>query len=265
MCVYPRMVKRNRAGCKNPALGVTCVRLSLRLHCFVVPTSHICLPCGIPDNGVLTFQRLVGDFILSDSGAVENGYNVAESSVSFSPFPTFAYVESGFFGDIGGEFFESDCIRIFIVCLRSWHLTASCTFLNNYFRNAGPLGRTWSALSSRSNDFLYHARKGARPKRIDENDECCGIRYRMVVVCVFPIVQHRHSYHRIGSIHGAVCKVRRSPSLDVLDSLFFGSHGILHVPCNTYVKNNKGSGGRATDVSTSIWQALGVVCLYLVF
>lgn len=55
------------------------------------------------DNGVLTFQRLVGDFILSDSGAVENGYNVAESSVSFSSFPTFAYEESGFFGDIGGE------------------------------------------------------------------------------------------------------------------------------------------------------------------
>lgn len=65
--------------------------------------SHIVsLSSGLLDNGILTFQRLLGDFILSDSGATEEGYSVAESGVSFSSFPTFQYEESGFFGDAGG-------------------------------------------------------------------------------------------------------------------------------------------------------------------
>lgn len=53
-------------------------------------------------NGVLTFQRLVGDFIITDTKARQNGYFVAESGVSFVPFPTFAYEDSGFYGDLGG-------------------------------------------------------------------------------------------------------------------------------------------------------------------
>jgi hypothetical protein len=55
-------------------------------------------------NGVLSFQRLVGDFILEDTGAKERGYYVAEAGVQFVQFPTEAYEGSGFFEDIGGMF-----------------------------------------------------------------------------------------------------------------------------------------------------------------
>jgi hypothetical protein len=55
-------------------------------------------------NGVLSFQRLVGDFILEDTGAKEKGYYVAEAGVQFVQFPTEAYEGSGFFEDIGGMF-----------------------------------------------------------------------------------------------------------------------------------------------------------------
>jgi len=51
-------------------------------------------------NGVLTFQRLVHDFILEDSGAAALGYKVAEAGVGFVPFPTPEYEEEGFFGAI---------------------------------------------------------------------------------------------------------------------------------------------------------------------
>jgi len=69
-------------------------------HC----ASHIVsLSSVLLDNGILTFQRLVGDFILFDSGATDEGYSVAESGVSFSVFPTFEYEESGFFSDAGGR------------------------------------------------------------------------------------------------------------------------------------------------------------------
>jgi hypothetical protein len=58
-------------------------------------------------NGVLTFQRLIGDFILEDTGAKAAGYYVAESGVQFVQFPTQAYEENGFFADIGGMFVGS--------------------------------------------------------------------------------------------------------------------------------------------------------------
>jgi len=54
-------------------------------------------------NGVLTFQRLVHDFILHDSSAEGNGYFVAQSGVAYSKFPTFTYEDSGFFSDVGGK------------------------------------------------------------------------------------------------------------------------------------------------------------------
>jgi hypothetical protein len=55
-------------------------------------------------NGVLTIQRLVGDYILEVSGAKRNGYFVAEAGVSFVPFPSFAYEEAGFYGELGGMY-----------------------------------------------------------------------------------------------------------------------------------------------------------------
>lgn len=50
-------------------------------------------------NGVLTFQRLVGDFILSATGASAS-YPVAEAGVRFVQFPTPEFEDAGFFADI---------------------------------------------------------------------------------------------------------------------------------------------------------------------
>lgn len=50
-------------------------------------------------NGVLTFQRLVGDYILHVTGT-EEAYPVARSGARFVRFPTPEYVDEGFFADI---------------------------------------------------------------------------------------------------------------------------------------------------------------------
>lgn len=50
-------------------------------------------------NGVLTFQRLVGDYILSKTGA-DQRYPVSRNGARFVPFPTPEYEEEGFFADI---------------------------------------------------------------------------------------------------------------------------------------------------------------------
>ncbi len=51
-------------------------------------------------NGIITIQKLVGDFILQDSG-VET--QVADHGIRFVPFPTKQYEEGGFFDAIAGE------------------------------------------------------------------------------------------------------------------------------------------------------------------
>lgn len=51
-------------------------------------------------NGAITIQRLIGDWIMSDSGAEAAGYRVAEHGVQFLPFPTKYYVENGFYATI---------------------------------------------------------------------------------------------------------------------------------------------------------------------
>lgn len=53
-------------------------------------------------NGVLTFQRLVGDFILNQTGAADLGYKISKSGVQYVPFPTKEYEEEGFYGAIAG-------------------------------------------------------------------------------------------------------------------------------------------------------------------
>lgn len=55
-------------------------------------------------NGVLTFQRLVGDYILNRTGAEAKGYSVAEAGVKFVQFPTRAFRPSGFFSLVEGRF-----------------------------------------------------------------------------------------------------------------------------------------------------------------
>jgi hypothetical protein len=51
-------------------------------------------------NGALTIQRLVHDFIITESGAEANGYFVARNGVQFVPFPHESFVESGFYAQI---------------------------------------------------------------------------------------------------------------------------------------------------------------------
>lgn len=51
-------------------------------------------------NGVLTIQRLVGDYIIAKTGTADAGYSVAEAGVEFVHFPTPAYEDEGFYGDI---------------------------------------------------------------------------------------------------------------------------------------------------------------------
>jgi ATP-binding cassette subfamily A (ABC1) protein 1 len=53
-------------------------------------------------NGFLVMQRLVGDWIMVETGAKERGYYVSEHGVSFGPFPTREYIDKGFFSTIGG-------------------------------------------------------------------------------------------------------------------------------------------------------------------
>lgn len=51
-------------------------------------------------NGALVLQRLVGDWIMQDSGAVDNGYYVSEHGVQFVPFPSPEYTKDGFYDAI---------------------------------------------------------------------------------------------------------------------------------------------------------------------
>jgi hypothetical protein len=54
-------------------------------------------------NGVITIQRLVHDYIYDISGAAAAGFTVGEAAVQFTPFPTRAYKDSGFYASIGGK------------------------------------------------------------------------------------------------------------------------------------------------------------------
>jgi hypothetical protein len=51
-------------------------------------------------NGVITFQRLVHDFILVQTNTTDAGYRVAEAGVQFVPFPSREYVTNGFYTNV---------------------------------------------------------------------------------------------------------------------------------------------------------------------
>ena len=53
-------------------------------------------------NGFLTTQRLVHDYIIDRSGAEAKGYFVSEHGVQYAPFPSFEYIENGFYEAIAG-------------------------------------------------------------------------------------------------------------------------------------------------------------------
>ena len=54
-------------------------------------------------NGALSIQRLIGDFILENTGSKERGYYVSEHGVSFVSFPALQYVQNGFYSKISGK------------------------------------------------------------------------------------------------------------------------------------------------------------------
>jgi hypothetical protein len=153
-------------------------------------------------NGILTFQRLLGDFILSDSGAEENGYFVAESGVTYSSFPTFQYEESGFSATLVVSC-RLGIVLSFALRLRDRRLTRCirCSFV---YRNGGSPGSAWCALSGCRNDFLYLLRERARSERTLKDDECNGIRYWLVVVRNFLSVPHSYRDDCVGCLYGAV-------------------------------------------------------------
>jgi len=73
-------------------------------------------------NGVLATQRLVGDFILNQSGAEENGYFVADAGVQYVQFPQNAFLLGGFFQQFNGEFVLSGWLNIGLSRLcRQWN------------------------------------------------------------------------------------------------------------------------------------------------
>lgn len=53
-------------------------------------------------NGVLTFQRLIGNYILDRTGAASAGYSVSEAGVRYVQFPTRQFTQNGFYTTIKG-------------------------------------------------------------------------------------------------------------------------------------------------------------------
>lgn len=53
-------------------------------------------------NGILTFQRLVGDYILNRTGAASQGFYVSEGGSTYVQFPTRTYTQNGFYATIQG-------------------------------------------------------------------------------------------------------------------------------------------------------------------
>lgn len=54
-------------------------------------------------NGALPLQRLIGDWIMEETGAKDKGYYVSEHGVEYAAFPTNEYEEDGFYAAIAGK------------------------------------------------------------------------------------------------------------------------------------------------------------------
>lgn len=59
-------------------------------------------------NGVLTLQRLVGDYVLDRTGASAAGYGVAEAGVSYVQFPQESFETAGFYTTIARKYHSVD-------------------------------------------------------------------------------------------------------------------------------------------------------------
>lgn len=117
-------------------------------------------------NGVIATQRLVGDFILSQTGAAAAGYSVSDGGVQFIQFPQHPYVASGFFASIQGK----SCARK-LYRKRRDHSHILARLFHRYRSNAH---HTWFAISVCSLNWLYCTRKGTSAKRVYEDDERPG-------------------------------------------------------------------------------------------
>lgn len=87
-------------------------------------------------NGVLVMQRLVGDFIMVNSGAKDAGYYVSEHGVKYAPFPSKEYQENGFYAAIAGTrnenttavtSFQRDSVAYVAIFFLTCHLWRSTT------------------------------------------------------------------------------------------------------------------------------------------
>jgi hypothetical protein len=119
-------------------------------------------------NGALVIQRLLGDWIIDDSGASEKGYNVAEHGVQFVPFPTKQYTKNGFYSVVAGrhclkELFERMLSRSPESCAKQF------AFLN---RLRSPSCRSGLLVPCRLHHSLDYAGETIETKRIVEDDEC---------------------------------------------------------------------------------------------
>jgi hypothetical protein len=122
-------------------------------------------------NGVLTFQRLVQDFIIDNTGASSKNF-VSQSGVQFVSFPYRSYKDDGFYETIDGkskEYYNCNLQHEYLF------------FLTIYFFLSGVVNRFWSFVdnlgtinASRVDGKLHCSRKGTSTERVDEDDE----RYR---------------------------------------------------------------------------------------
>jgi hypothetical protein len=55
-------------------------------------------------NGALPLQRLIGDWIMEETGAKDKGYYVSEHGVEYASFPTIESKENGFYDAIAGKY-----------------------------------------------------------------------------------------------------------------------------------------------------------------
>jgi len=115
-------------------------------------------------NGIITMQKLVGDFILRDSGT---NVQVADNGIRFSPFPTKEYEEGGFFADIASTC--STCMDLFCVWISQSVIVLTYTYFskNSLCLTSHDLGITLFCLS---NYFLRLPRKGTSSEGTLEND-----------------------------------------------------------------------------------------------
>jgi hypothetical protein len=112
-------------------------------------------------NGVLTFQRLVHDFIGNRTGASEL-YPVG--ATDFVPFPSREYVSEGFLSRIGSKFLHCDRIPILPVNRFFFHHSVhhDCCFIGAH-------------VSCGLHDQLHGQGKGIPSKGVAQDDECNGI------------------------------------------------------------------------------------------